>query len=120
VTVFCEKPGKTTFVFDMSDEEKAETKAAHDKSLRNALDMADGSQCDLLILDEAIDAFELGVLDENMLFDLLENKPYELELVVTGHNKNERMISSADYVTEMMKIKHPYDKGVKARKGIEF
>jgi len=120
IKVLCAKPGSTTFVRDMTDKEIAETKSAHDDSLQCAIDMIASGQCDLLILDEVIDAYELGVLSDSLLFDLVENKPFDLELVLTGHNKNNRLIESADYVTEMKKIKHPYDNGVNARKGIEF
>jgi len=120
ITILSGKPGSTTFVRDMSDEEIAETKSAHDNVLLKALDMVKSGQCELLVLDEVIDAYELGVLSDNLFFDLVENKPFELELVLTGHNHNKRLIENSDYVTEMMKIMHPYDNGVNARKGIEF
>lgn len=120
IKVIREMPGKTSFVRDMSEEEKQQTKNAHDGSLRQALDEVDAGRCNLLILDEAIDAYGLGSLDESILFELIENKPFALELVLTGHGKNVRMIESADYVMEVTKVKHPYDKGILARKGIEW
>jgi cob(I)alamin adenosyltransferase len=52
--------------------------------------------------------------------NLFTNKPESLELVVTGHSPTARFAELADYVTEMVKRKHPYDEGIMARRGIEF
>ena len=120
VTVFKGKSSGGVFVFDMSDEEKAKTKEIHDENLKKAVELQKKGMCDLLILDEAIDAYQLGVLDKKLFEGLLDNKPEMLELVITGHRPEARLIESADYVTEMVKLKHPYDKGVSARRGVEF
>jgi len=120
VTVFRGKASGGTFIHEMSDEQMAETKHIHDENLRNALELHDIGKCDLLILDEAVDAYRLGVLDKEIFIDLLENKPHTLELVVTGHNPDAHLIECADYATEMVKRKHPYDMGVSARRGVEF
>jgi cob(I)alamin adenosyltransferase len=108
------------FIRDMSEEQVNKTKTMHDAHLKKALTLVGAGQCDLLILDEALDAYQLGVLDEELFFNLIKNKPAELELVITGHKPDDRIIAEADYVTEMRKIKHPYDLGVKGRKGVEF
>ena len=60
------------------------------------------------------------VIDEGRLLDLLEHKPEELEVVLTGRNPSQTMIDRADYVTEMRKIKHPFDRGIPARYGVEY
>ena len=120
VTVFRGMPPHSKFVFEMSDEEKVAVKALHDKSLVDALELVRNGLCDLLILDEAEDAYSLGVLDQGLFMGLIADKPKALELVVTGHGADASIIGAADYVTEMVKRKHPYDEGVKARKGIEF
>jgi len=120
VTVFYGKSSGSVFVRDMSDEERAETKAIHDKNLADALGLQKNGKCDLLVLDEATDAYQLGVLDSDVFTGLLENKPEPLELVITGHRPDDWMLGKADYVTEMVKHKHPYDKGVAARVGVEF
>ena len=108
------------FVHEMSAEEKQETKASQDKSLKNAITLVEAGQCDLLILDEAIDAHRLGMLDTALLEKLIYDKPPHLELVITGHNPDEHLLAQADYITEMVKRKHPYDEGITARHGIEF
>ena len=120
VTVFRGKSSGGVFIRDMSEESKAETMAIHNANLRKALDLQANGQCDLLILDEAVDAYQLGVLDSKMFENLLENKPEPLELVITGHRPDAQMLERGDYVTEMVKHRHPYDKGVKERRGIEF
>lgn len=75
---------------------------------------------DLLIMDEIIISVRDGYLPEKDLLDFMHNKPATLELVITGRGATEAMIEAADYVSFVQKIKHPYDKGVKSRKGIEY
>jgi len=120
VRVLRGKASGSVFIREMSDAEKAETKRIHDENLKIALGLQKNGACDLLILDEAADAYKEGVLDPEMFEELLDNKPETLELVITGHSGDDRLIGKADYVTEMVKRKHPYDIGVPARWGIEF
>lgn len=108
------------FVFEMTDEEKEKTKRIHDENLKKALEFQKKGQCDLLVLDEVVDAYNLGLIDNELFIKLLENKPESLELVLTGHELNGFVCDKADYVTNMRKIKHPFDMGIPARKGIEF
>ena len=75
---------------------------------------------DLLVLDEVISACNHGAVPEEALQEFLQNKPEHLEVVLTGRNPSEALLAQADYVTEMKKIKHPFDRGVLARKGIEY
>ena len=120
VTVFRGKSSGGVFVWDMSDQEKAETKTIHDENLKKAIELDRKGQCDLLILDEAAEAFNLGLISPELFEGLLNNKPEKLEIVITGHSPNEWLINRADYVTEMVKHKHPYDRGVAARHGVEY
>ncbi|HED01094.1 MAG TPA: cob(I)yrinic acid a,c-diamide adenosyltransferase [Proteobacteria bacterium] len=78
----------------------------------------DGST-DVLILDEVNVAVGLGLVPEEWLISLMESKPQTMELVLTGRNASPRIIAHADLVTEMRAVKHYFNKGVKARKGIE-
>jgi cob(I)alamin adenosyltransferase len=75
---------------------------------------------DMVVLDEVNVAvyFKLIKLDE--LVGLISEKPPNVELILTGRYADARLIELADLATEMVKLKHPYDKGVKARKGIEY
>ena len=56
----------------------------------------------------------------NLFHSMLEQFPDDMEVVLTGRNPSEQLCEWADYLTEMKKIKHPFDQGVKARKGIEY
>ena len=61
-----------------------------------------------------------GMVDEGRLLELLERKPDALEVVLTGRGPSQALQDRADYVTEMKMVKHPFEKGVPAREGIEF
>lgn len=111
------------FVKDMTPEQIDETRRLHNEHLREAMDMVDAGECDLLILDEVLDAYQHDVLDDDMFHEIVCNKPEGLELVITGHKKTENtqwVFDEADYITEMRKERHPFDKGIRARKGIEL
>ena len=120
VTVLRATLSGATFFHEMTDADKAATRAMHDENLMKALDMQKDGDCDMLVLDEVIDAYNIGAMDASIFESLLNNKPASLELVITGHNPPSWILEHADYVTEMVKRKHPYDNGVLARKGVEF
>ena len=74
----------------------------------------------LIILDEANIALDLNLIDLNEMIDVLKNKPEEMEIVLTGRNAKEEIIDIAHLASEIKPVKHYWDKGIKARKGIEF
>jgi cob(I)alamin adenosyltransferase len=74
----------------------------------------------LLVLDEINSVLSGGWLAINDMVNFLKNKPEGLEVVLTGRDAPVELVKMADYVTEMLKIKHPFDSDVKARKGIEY
>ena len=75
---------------------------------------------DLLILDEINISLRDRFLKEKDVVEILKIKPKKLELVLTGRGATKKMIKLADLVSEVKKVKHPYDSGVSARKGIEY
>jgi len=75
---------------------------------------------ELIILDEIVTALRDGFVDLKSVLDLIESKPKGIEIVLTGRGAPKGLIKRADYVTEMRNIKHPYEKGIKARRGVEF
>ncbi len=75
---------------------------------------------DLLILDEINVACHYELLDENKLLRFIKEKPDGLEIILTGRYASPRLIKTAHLVSEIKKIKHPFNEGIKARKGIEF
>ena len=74
----------------------------------------------LLILDEIISACNYGAVPESAVLEFLRERPEGLEVVLTGRDPSEALLAQADYVTEMKKLRHPYDRGIVARKGIEM
>jgi cob(I)alamin adenosyltransferase len=75
---------------------------------------------DLIVLDEFICLIAEGVLTEDEAVGFISSKPERVELILTGSGAPETMIALADYVTYMQNIKHPFDRNMKARRGIEF
>jgi len=75
---------------------------------------------DLVVLDEVNVALGFKLLELDEVVKLIKDKPPDVELILTGRYADTRLIEMADLVTEMVKVKHPFDKGIKARKGIEY
>ena len=75
---------------------------------------------DMVILDEINVAVDLGVLAVEEVLPLIDDRPPGVELVLTGRDAPGEFLERADLVTEMKKIRHYYDKGVKMREGIEY
>ena len=85
-----------------------------------AKDAIKNNKYNLIILDEANIALDLKLIDIDEMLNVLENKPDEMEIVLTGRNANPKIIEIAHLVSEIKPIKHYWDKGIKARKGIEY
>lgn len=75
---------------------------------------------DLVILDEINIALKLELIKASEVIDMIKDKPSSVELVLTGRYCPKSLLKYADLVTEMRKVKHPFDKGILARKGIEY
>ena len=96
---------------------------AHDADLTGPLppDGDPEAGVHLLVLDEILYAVDQGLLDEADVLDLVESKPEHLELVLTGsHSEPTYLLDAADLVSEVRKVKHPFDAGTRARKGTEY
>ncbi len=75
---------------------------------------------DLVVLDEVNIAVGWELIELDELEKLIQDKPLNVELILTGRHADTRLVQMADLVTEFLKIKHPYDDGVPARRGIEY
>ena len=119
VTVICcEKCNK--FTFAMNDMEKNEVTVRHTKMLMQAVEMLDSEQVQLIVLDEFIDAYNKKLIDIELADKFIEGIAFKGEVVLTGRNPSDKLKKYADYLTEMSAVKHPFDNGITARKGIEF
>ena len=104
------------FVFQMNEAEKAATCQLQNENLAAAM----ARQADLLLLDEAGSAWELGMVDKALLQKAVLLRPAGQECVLTAHAAPQWMLDAADYVTEMKCHRHPYQKGIAARAGVEY
>lgn len=111
------------FTFRMSEETKDEARGYYTGYFRHVIESVKENEkkaaYGLLILDELVTAFEKGLIDRAVVLEFLKNKPEELEVAMTGRGASAELLELADYVTEMKKVKHPFDAGIPARKGIE-
>jgi len=89
------------------------------KGWKEIKELVKSKSYNILVLDEISYALNWEIIDLKEFLEFLKNKPKNLEIVITGRNVPEEILEIADLVTEMKKIKHYYDKGVKSRKGIE-
>ena len=112
-------PQQAKFTFQMTPEEQELSREESATRLRTAFRLA-YSQGGLLILDEICAAINAGMVDLEELLSLLDNRPEGLEVVLTGRDPDPQLIDRADYLTEFVKKRHPYDKGIAAREGIEY
>lgn len=130
------------FYSQMSDADKAELREIHNEILNQILKAVEEGGCDLVVLDEITYPVKWGLLDKEKLDMLLalagEREPGErtsvyagagkalagpgrsVEIVMTGRDAAEFLWEKADYITEMRALRHPYEKGVTARRGIEY
>ncbi len=107
------------FTFQMNAEEKAQVMQDNMVLFEVVKNKCASEKIDLLVLDEVVGACDRGVFNKEALVEFLKNKPQELEVVMTGRNPFAEMVELADYVSEICKRKHPKDKGIMARTGVE-
>jgi len=98
----------------------------HVRAARTALELArakvNSGEYDVVVLDEIIGSVTGGLLPVEAVLELVDNKPPRLDLVLTGHRGKElpELLERADLITEMVKVKHPYDSGILAKKSIDY
>ena len=113
-------PVKMDFVFNLSESQKAQISKLCMDIFNTAVNTALTQKYDMVIFDELLTAIDLNIMPESEVYSLLTNAPHNIEIICTGNNATEKIIEIADYVSKVVKIKHPYDNGIEARSGIEF
>ena len=111
---------KFGFFWNMTEEQKEKAAEAYTALFEKVCQKAVEEAYDLLVIDEFMSAYNHGMIDQKKALDFLLHRPEGLEVVLTGREPGEELLKLADYVTEMKKIKHPFDQGIPARKGIEM
>jgi cob(I)alamin adenosyltransferase len=101
-----------------------EHRDAAQKGLELAREKIDSGDFQLVILDEILGAVDQGQLDLAQVLELIRTKPHAVNLLLTGHDANKRFLDQilplVDLATEMVKLKHPFDEGHQARKGLDY
>ncbi len=109
-------PKTKAFRFGVTDEDREEGK----RGLGILQDLLLKQKHDLIVLDEMNSSTCLGILDEQEVLVLLDQRPKNVELILTGRNAPESFKQKADLVTEMRLVKHYFYHGVKAREGLDY
>lgn len=104
----------------VSKKPKQEDIDAAREALRKSCELMDTGKYDVVILDEAVNAVRLKLLTDTELIEALKARPPHVEVVLTGRGITPALEEYADLVTEMKLVKHPYDRGIQARVGIEY
>ncbi len=109
------------FVGIMDDKSPIED---HKKIAKEALAIARekiaSRKYNIVILDEINYAVNLGLIELDDVLKLIQNKPHDVNIVLTGNHVRDEIVEVADLVTEMREIKHPFKSGIRAKKGIDF
>jgi cob(I)alamin adenosyltransferase len=108
------------FFWTLNEEEQKELRQDILNALQFVKKVLSAHQCDVLILDEILATLEVGLITRAQLVEILEERPEEMELILTGRMLPGEIANYADYITEMQQIRHPYEKGIPARLGIEY
>ena len=108
------------FVRNLTEEQKEQHKQAARQALELATQIIVSNKYQMVILDEVFYGIKYGFFTTFDLVELLQQKPPELHLVLTGRGAPEEITALSDLVTEMKEITHPYNKGIIAQKGVEF
>ena len=91
-----------------------------EEALALAEQVVKNGEYDIIILDEINVVLNLKLISLEKVLELIKNKPKHVELILTGRYAPSEIIETADLVTEMKEVKHPFNKGYKAREGIEY
>ncbi|MEA4973780.1 MAG: cob(I)yrinic acid a,c-diamide adenosyltransferase [Candidatus Metalachnospira sp.] len=113
-----ENPPEVKFFKSMTDDEKKWLKRVYSDRLEEFRNMQSGY--DMVVLDEIIPAINNGLVSEEDIIYNINKLRGTIEYVLTGRNPSDKLLAMADYISEVKKIRHPFDKGIVARKMIEM
>ena len=113
-----EKP--KDFTWNLNEQELEELKLEIRDGYNFILDVIKNNKCDVLIIDEVMAVLSNNFLTVDEVLYIINNKPKNMEIIMTGRNVPKEIIEKANLVTEMKPIKHYFEEGIDARKGIEY
>ena len=106
------------FYYTMNDEQKREMEGEYRALFERVVELA--APCGLVVLDEILSAYTCGLVDREKVLAFLKDESIRADIVLTGRDPAQELLTAADYVSVIQKARHPFDRGVPARKGIEF
>lgn len=106
--------------FKKKDKITKEERNVMNQAYKKSCEVTSNGKYDLVILDEINVACYFGLLEVEKIIQLLNSKSDKTEVILTGRRADSRLIKRADLVSEIKDLKHPFEKGKKARKGIEY
>lgn len=113
-------PDKVKFTFCMDETDREEAKNRFAKAMDDCEAALYAGRAEVVILDEVCAAVNAGLLAPERVSALLDQYGKSVEIVMTGRDPVEELTSRADYITEMNALRHPYERGIGAREGVEF
>jgi len=118
--ILCFQTETKGFFWNMTEEEKSSLKKETEKGFLCALEFLKENLCDVLVLDEISGCIKNGLISEEAFLELVCAYKEKCEIVLTGREFSEKLIEEADYCSSISEVKHPYQKGIGAKEGIEF
>ena len=108
------------FYQNMTEEEKICLTNIHNEIIENIIESIDKKLLDIVVLDELTYPYNWKLINRDLVNNFISNYKGKVEIIITGRNPDKFMVDLADYITEMKCVRHPFDKGVVAREGIEY
>lgn len=114
-----ETPCTDKFIFTMSKAEFKAYKECMQSCWSKLADIMNSGEYDIVLIDELCSAVSTGLLSAEEVSSGIKNRNEKVEVVITGREPDKKLIECADYISEIHKVKHPFDRGIPARQGIE-
>ena len=108
------------FFKTLSEKEQEEVREMYGRLWNTIQRKISTGDYDMLVIDEFMAAYRYGLIPNEEAVQFLKDRPDNLEVVLTGRNPSDEILELADYISEVKMVRHPFEKGIRARKGIEY
>ena len=108
------------FFKTLSEKEQKEVREMYGRLWNTIRGKIGTGDYDMLVIDEFMAAYRYGLIPNEEAVQFLKDRPDNLEVVLTGRDPSDEILELADYISEVKMVRHPFEKGIRARKGIEY
>jgi len=108
------------FFKTLSEKEQEEVREMYGRLWNSIQRKISTGDYDMLVIDEFMAAYRYGLIPNEEAVQFLKDRPDNLEVVLTGRDPSDELLELADYISEIKMVRHPFEKGIRARKGIEY